>query len=41
MNDILDVLEYAESRGLNMGGVLFGNENFYGIDQVQRSTERK
>ncbi len=29
MDDILDALEYAESRGLNLGGVLFGNEGLY------------
>lgn len=29
MDDILDVLEYAEDRGFDMGGVLFGNENLY------------
>lgn len=29
MDDILDVLEYAESKGLDMGGVLFGNEKLY------------
>ncbi len=29
MDDILEVLMYAEEKGLNMGGVLFGNENLY------------
>ena len=29
MNDILEVLKYAEDNGLNMGGVLFGNEALY------------
>lgn len=29
MDDILEVLEYAEDRGLNLGGVLFGNEKLY------------
>lgn len=29
MDDILEVLEYAEGKGLNMGGVLFGNESLY------------
>ncbi len=29
MDDILEVLEYAEKKGLNMGGVLFGNESLY------------
>lgn len=40
VDEILDVLDYAESRGLNMGGVLFGNEELYGND-AQRSPERK
>lgn len=29
MDDILEVLEYAENKGLDMGGVLFGNEKLY------------
>lgn len=29
MDEILEVLEYAGSKGLNMGGVLFGNEALY------------
>lgn len=29
MEDILEVLEYAENKGLNMGGVMFGNESLY------------
>lgn len=29
MDDILEVLEYAEDKGLDMGGVLFGNEKLY------------
>lgn len=29
MNDILEVLKYAEDNGLNMGGVLFGNDKLY------------
>lgn len=29
MDEILEVLEYAEDKGLNMGGVLFGNEKLY------------
>ena len=29
MDDILDVLEYAEKRGLDMGGVLFGDGELY------------
>ncbi|MDE7246256.1 MAG: phage portal protein [Lachnospiraceae bacterium] len=34
MDDILDVLEYAENKGLNMGGVLFGNEALYKNEQT-------
>ena len=41
MDEILDVLEYAESRGLNMGGVLFGNERLYGTDPVPGDAERE
>lgn len=33
MEDILEVLEYAEEKGLNMGGVLFGNESLYKNEQ--------
>lgn len=40
MDEILDVLEYAESRGLNMGGVLFGDAELYGNPETG-STERK
>ncbi len=40
MDEILDVLDYAESRGLNMGGVLFGNDGLFGAN-VERSAERK
>ena len=40
MDEILDVLNYAESRGLNMGGVLFGNDGLYGAN-AEGSTERK
>lgn len=29
MDDILEVLKYAEEQGLDMGGVLFGNEKLY------------
>lgn len=29
MDEILDVLEYAEARGLNLGGVLFGDAELY------------
>ncbi len=41
MDEILDVLEYAESKGLNMGGVLFGNETYYGGGIVPGKTKKK
>ena len=40
MDEILDVLDYAESRGLNMGGVLFGNDGLYGAN-AEGGSERK
>lgn len=40
MDEILDVLEYAESRGLNLGGVLFGDAELYGSSKAGSTKEK-